>query len=194
MTVLFVTHDQEEALVLSDRIGVMQAGRFEQIADPRTLYEQPATAFVRDFLGQSVVLPAQLIEESPDGSGLVAVPGDGASEGTLRVRVRGAARVGERIAISFRPEHLRLGRANGDDAPGGNGCLRAEVLRQTYAGRYSQLLFRAGGASFQAQLETTERFTGGERVHLAVEPEQIRVWTDEPSATAGPTAPAADGP
>jgi hypothetical protein len=67
------------------------------------------------------------------------------------------------------------------------------VLRQTYAGRYSQLLFRAGEASFQAQLETTERFTGGEQVHLAVEPEQIKVWTDEPSPTAGPTAPAADG-
>jgi ABC-type Fe3+/spermidine/putrescine transport system ATPase subunit len=193
-TVLFVTHDQEEALVLSDRIGVMRAGRFEQIDSPRTLYEQPATAFVRDFLGQSVVLRAQLVEQLLDGSGVVSVPGNGASQGTLRVRALAGARVGERITISFRPEYLRLRRASGEEGQGENGCLRAEVLQQTYVGRYSQLLFRAGEASFLAPLETRERFASGERVRLAVDPEQITVWTDEPSPGAEQSASAADEP
>src|SRR6185369_7653365 len=56
VTVLFVTHDQIEALSLSDRIAVMQQGRVEQVGPPRALYEHPATAFVRDFLGQTVIL------------------------------------------------------------------------------------------------------------------------------------------
>ena len=56
ITVLFVTHDQVEALSLSDRIAVMQRGRVEQVGPPRHLYERPASAFVRDFLGQTVLL------------------------------------------------------------------------------------------------------------------------------------------
>src|SRR5688500_20177150 len=56
ITVLFVTHDQIEALSLSDRIAVMQRGRVEQVGAPRELYERPASAFVRDFLGQTVIL------------------------------------------------------------------------------------------------------------------------------------------
>ena len=55
-TFLYVTHDQEEALTMSDRIAVMRDGRVEQLADPRTLYEQPSTAFVADFIGTSNLL------------------------------------------------------------------------------------------------------------------------------------------
>ena len=55
-TFLYVTHDQEEALTMSDRIAVMRDGRVEQLADPRTLYERPTTAFVADFIGTSNLL------------------------------------------------------------------------------------------------------------------------------------------
>ena len=53
VTFIYVTHDQEEALTMSDRIAVMRDGRVEQLADPRTLYEKPSTAFVADFIGTS---------------------------------------------------------------------------------------------------------------------------------------------
>ena len=66
ITVLFVTHDQVEALSLSDRIAVMQRGRVEQVGPPRQLYEQPASAFVRDFVGQTVILRGRL--DATDGA------------------------------------------------------------------------------------------------------------------------------
>ena len=65
ITVLFVTHDQIEALSLSDRIAVMQRGRVEQVGPPRSLYEHPASAFVRDFLGQTVILPGRVAKLVP---------------------------------------------------------------------------------------------------------------------------------
>src|SRR5207302_9476684 len=75
ITVLFVTHDQIDALSLSNRIAVMDRGRAEQIGSPRSLYEAPASAFVRDFLGQTVILTGEV--ESP-GTEMVAVRMDGA--------------------------------------------------------------------------------------------------------------------
>src|SRR5438093_4156339 len=76
VTVLFVTHDQIEALSLSDRIAVMQRGRVEQVGAPRSLYERPASAFVRDFLGQTVILRGSVATSDP-----VAVAMDGALAG-----------------------------------------------------------------------------------------------------------------
>src|SRR5713101_7689115 len=82
ITVLFVTHDQIEALSLSDRIAVMQRGRVEQVGPPRSLYEHPASAFVRDFLGQTVILRGAVKEVA---NGTVTVALDGALAGsTLR--------------------------------------------------------------------------------------------------------------
>ena len=68
ITFVFVTHDQEEALSMSDRIAVMNAGRIEQIGTPAEVYEQPATVFVADFLGVS-----NLMDASADGDGLVRI-------------------------------------------------------------------------------------------------------------------------
>ena len=69
ITILFVTHDQVEALSLSDRIAVMQRGRVEQVASPKSLYERPASAFIRDFLGQTVILRGRV-----DGGGRADAP------------------------------------------------------------------------------------------------------------------------
>ena len=85
ITVLFVTHDQIEALSLSDRIAVMQRGRVEQVGPPRSLYDQPASAFIRDFLGQTVILRGRL------GG---AVEGRGGP--TAGMRPRGAQRAARR--------------------------------------------------------------------------------------------------
>src|SRR5207244_1944821 len=92
VTVLFVTHDQIEALSLSDRVAVMQSGRVEQVGAPRALYERPASAFVRDFLGQTVILRGVVKELASE---TVGVAMDGALAGTT---LRGCRAPGTRAA------------------------------------------------------------------------------------------------
>ena len=110
ITVLFVTHDQVEALSLSDRIAVMHRGRVEQVGSPRALYERPASAFVRDFLGQTVVL-----------SGRVAAPAPGRAPARVTVAMNGTL---TRLH-AHRPRRgggrARAGRGRDDrDPPGGH--------------------------------------------------------------------------
>src|SRR5437899_12904097 len=108
VTVLFVTHDQIEALSLSDRIAVMQRGRVRQVGAPRELYERPASAFVRDFLGQTVVLRGAVKEIV---GGVVAVALEGALAGsTLRGRAASETMVtpGATAHIAIRPEDIAV--------------------------------------------------------------------------------------
>ena len=103
-TTVYVTHDQEEALVMSDRIGVMSAGRVEQIGTPRELYESPCNAFVAGFLGESNLIEGAVIERSDDRARL-AVPSLGT---TMTGRMRSEVRVGDRATALLRPEVLYL--------------------------------------------------------------------------------------
>src|SRR5207237_7867349 len=99
ITVLFVTHDQIEALSLSDRVAVMNGGRVEQVGAPRELYERPASAFVRDFLGQTVILRGVVKELASDD---VAVAMDGALAGsTLRGRPASGAALAVGTAVQL---------------------------------------------------------------------------------------------
>src|SRR5256714_1295608 len=96
ITVLYVTHDQEEALAISDRIAVMRAGCVEQIASPRAIYEQPATPFVASFVGTTNLLDGMI--GSRDGE-----MAEGAFAGT-RMRAKIHGKVGDNVTISLRPE------------------------------------------------------------------------------------------
>jgi putative spermidine/putrescine transport system ATP-binding protein len=99
ITVLYVTHDQEEAMAMSDRICLMNNGRIEQIGSPRDLYFRPRSAFVADFLGESNIL-----------DGEVVAPGEIAVGQNLRVKARApeGAAPGEKVKLVIRPESLRL--------------------------------------------------------------------------------------
>src|SRR5258707_1147204 len=120
ITVLFVTHDQVEALSLSDRIAVMHGGRVEQVGSPRCLYEEPASAFVRDFLGQTVILHGQ-----------VGTVGSGAADVTVSLNgsLAGCTLVGRRAPsvtltqgalaqVTIRPEDIEVDRAVGRSEAG----------------------------------------------------------------------------
>ncbi|MBI2204288.1 MAG: ABC transporter ATP-binding protein [Candidatus Rokubacteria bacterium] len=106
LTAIFVTHDQDEALVMSDRIAVMNAGRIEQFAAPADVYNRPATAFVLDFVGMS----------SRFHGTVRAVEGDEVSVDTAVgvLRARGRPPVGSRVLVAVRPERLMLGRGDGE--------------------------------------------------------------------------------
>src|ERR671910_2057428 len=97
ITFVYVTHDQEEALTMSDRIGVMRDGRLLQVAGPEELYERPATRFVADFIGRSNILP-----------GTVASPGTVVLVNGDRLDLPTAQDTGTAVGVAVRPERIRI--------------------------------------------------------------------------------------
>ena len=138
ITTVFVTHDQAEALGLSDRIAVMSRGRIEQLGTPREIYDHPATRFVADFIGASTVLRGRAVAVDR-----LAVAGDM----SLRVVAGRALRAGEEVELAIRPERVQL-------APGpGDNVLDARIEGLVYQG---------------AQTEVTARLGDGQRVLVFV--------------------------
>jgi putative spermidine/putrescine transport system ATP-binding protein len=164
ITTLFVTHDQTEALTLCDRIAVMQAGRIAQVADPRAIYDRPATRFVADFVGRSVVLPAERA-----GGGGILVGGEPVATaqpvpptGALDIFVRPQRMT---LATGLTPGRNRLaGVARGLVFVGD----RQEIIVETAAGR-ATIEAASGGAT---PLE-------GEAVVLSWSPEDTLVFPRE---------------
>jgi spermidine/putrescine ABC transporter ATP-binding subunit len=138
ITTIFVTHDQGEALGLSDRIAVMHAGRIEQLGTPREIYERPATRFVADFIGASTVLRGRAA-----GVDRLALPGGG----FLRIETVSAFRAGEEIELAIRPERIRLAGGTGENV------VEGRITGVVYQG---------------VQTEVTAEIPGGQRLLVFV--------------------------
>jgi ABC-type Fe3+/spermidine/putrescine transport system ATPase subunit len=110
ITAVFVTHDQEEALTLSDRVAVMRGGVIEQTGAPREIYDRPRTEFVAGFLGASNFIDGSIVAKE----GAVSIVETAAGRVPASV---GAAGVGEKVRIAIRPERLRLDHAGTDGLP-----------------------------------------------------------------------------
>ncbi len=155
MTTVFVTHDQEEALTMSDRIAVMDRGEVQQIGAPREVYERPANTFVADFLGVSNLLEGTVESRSPEGA-VVDV-------GVGRILVNaGAHAAGDRVRIAVRPEKIRLGHGAQDLG------LRARIRSVVYRGVTTHVFLDAGGRPLVAYLQNQSsepiRLDAGEEV------------------------------
>jgi spermidine/putrescine transport system ATP-binding protein len=141
ITFVYVTHDQEEALTMSDRLAVMDGGHVAQVGTPAEVYEQPATAYVADFLGV-----ANLLEAECTGS-----PGDGLRSirmGSFDLRASGSTSNGP-VRLVIRPERVRVLSAQGEST--GDNCVPAMVERVVYVGSVTQVYLRlTTGASLQA--------------------------------------------
>ena len=127
ITAIFVTHDQEEALVVSDRIAVMNAGRIEQLADPATLYGRPETLYVLDFVGQSMRLAGRVTAAE---AGTLAV-----DTALGQVRVAGSFAPGSHVVVAVRPEAISLGVSDA----GSTNRLSARVREISFLGSRTQL-------------------------------------------------------
>jgi spermidine/putrescine transport system ATP-binding protein len=168
MTFVFVTHDQEEALVMSDRIAVMNRGRVEQLGKAEDLYERPRTAFVANFLGQSNLIPGKVQEVSPGGAVVLT------EHGPLRTVYGADLSVGREVMLSIRPEKLRMER---DDETEGNE-VRARVDDIVYTGAENQYLLEANGqrlVAFQlnSDIGADEDFDYEEEVALYLPPASL---------------------
>jgi spermidine/putrescine transport system ATP-binding protein len=131
-TFVYVTHDQEEALAMSDRIAVMNAGRVEQVGGPREIYEKPATAFVADFIGSLNALDITVGEVV--GGYAVARVGEA---GRVVVPVDGAVATGAALRVAVRPEWVRIEGVSGTTTDGGSR-LEGNVAQIVYLGMYTQ--------------------------------------------------------
>jgi ABC-type Fe3+/spermidine/putrescine transport system ATPase subunit len=137
ITFVYVTHDQEEAMAMSDRIGVMDRGRLLQVGTPSEIYDRPAHRFVMEFIGAANSFEGRLTQHA-DGTGAVDVEG----VGRLRGRVSGSFGEQARAALLVRPEKMRL---SFDDRAAGDGEIAgalAHVSRLGFVTHYTVRLDR----------------------------------------------------
>src|SRR6266487_518006 len=168
-TFVYVTHDQEEALAMSDRIAVMNGGRVEQTGSPREIYEHPQTAFVADFIGSLNALELRIDELV--GSFALARLGE---HERVVVPVGSTVRVGEAVRIAVRPERVQI-EATGSPLLDGGSRLEGTISEIVFLGMYTQFHVdtRAGTlVSHRLADESLSPLTPGSRVTLSWEPEQ----------------------
>jgi spermidine/putrescine transport system ATP-binding protein len=138
ITFVYVTHDQEEALTMSDRIAVMNRGVVEQVADPETVYERPGTTFVAGFIGVSNLMPGEIVSSNGAGTQMRLDAGP-----TVKALDTGGVETGERAHAVVRPEKLELrqaGAASGGDRP----SVEGQVESSLYLGTATQMVVRLG--------------------------------------------------
>jgi putative spermidine/putrescine transport system ATP-binding protein len=170
ITTLFVTHDQEEALAIADRVGVMRDGRLEQLAPPTEVYSRPATPFVAEFVGLSNRLPGEV------RGGEVTVRGR-----TLPLVERDVPD-GQVVAL-VRPEAVTLA----SHASAESGPLVGTVIAVTFLGATSRVTVDLGDTTILAQLQTSDAtaLPAGSRVALTIRPDPVLVSaSSEPAAVA----------
>jgi iron(III) transport system ATP-binding protein len=168
ITTVFVTHDQEEAMVLSDRVIVMNGGCIEQNGSPRELYEQPRSAFVVDFLGQVNHLRGWVVA-GPVGRALVEVP-DSGGLAILPLTVPEPWQLNAEVVVAFRAES-----ANVSPVGGGSG-LRGEIQSSIYLGREIGYVVRIGAARVRVRGSLKAMLSEGTAVEVTVGPTSVYAW------------------
>jgi spermidine/putrescine transport system ATP-binding protein len=153
ITFIYVTHDQEEAMTMSDRIAVMRRGRFEQLGDPEALYERPSTRFVAGFLGVSNLLPGR-IEPSGGSYAVVRL----ADETRLRVP-RAMTNGASDVEVGVRPEKIRMAAAG--ESQGDANVLVGTVRDASYLGVSTQYIVEAAGQRLTVYEQNVERTVHG---------------------------------
>jgi putative spermidine/putrescine transport system ATP-binding protein len=174
ISIIYVTHDQDEALVMSDRIGVFNRGRLEQIGPVEELYERPRTRFVADFIGETNMLPGKVVGGDADYAVLET------ADGPIRARPPAALTARGHATLSIRPERIRLDPA--DKQPGLNR-LAGRIVEAIYMGRGRKYVIETASG---ARLTVTQAAAGagtvvrnaGEEVAAHFAPEDAVIIVD----------------
>ena len=169
VTFLYVTHDQEEALTMSDRLAVMHAGRIVQLGQPREIYEEPADTYVADFLGVSNLMEVQVVERGPDRACQIRM-----GDSTLSVDRAEVDGLGPAHAV-IRPERVRI-EPYGQDGP---NRVPGMIERLVFLGSATQVMLRlAPGALLQALVHndgSEVALSQGTPVHVFLASDALRV-------------------
>jgi spermidine/putrescine transport system ATP-binding protein len=194
ITFIYVTHDQEEAMTMSDRIAVMRAGHIEQLGDPESLYERPETAFVAGFLGVSNLLEGEVAGHE---GGMVAIR---LKDGTV-IKAPAGQNGQTAVRLGVRPEKLRVVTGATDGSSGDLNAVEGTVLDASYIGVSTQYLVETRDGhkmtAYTQNLETAglaDLIARGERVRLTWQPRHTFVVTGPAEHVAGdPHAPEEEG-
>jgi iron(III) transport system ATP-binding protein len=168
ITSIYVTHDQIEAMVISDEIVVMDSGRIAQIGNAVSIYDRPRNKFVADFIGIANFLDAEVLKKMEGSSGLVKVY-DGTRHYEMKSVMSEDVRGGDRVTLFFRPEDLRIiAKPKGDEA----NILEGEILALVYLGNYIDCRIKVGMNEIRAQISKEESIKVHQRVLIEIVPER----------------------
>jgi ABC-type Fe3+/spermidine/putrescine transport system ATPase subunit len=172
ITFVYVTHDQEEALTMSDRIAVMNAGVVQQIGTPREIYEEPVNAFVARFIGTCNLLPVNVISD-PNGSLIVSIDGVGPAPAPDAADMEGAD-----LELAVRPEMVSVAAY-----PEGDGWLAATLVDKVYLGNQWLLRMSVGDHPLTASItilpEELESAAAGAPVYVTWPAHRARLVTKD---------------
>src|SRR5579862_3954615 len=180
VSVLFVTHDQIEAMSLSTKLAVMNQGKIEQLGTAQEVYENPSTPFVEDFIGRVLRFRGNVVEQSEDGP-LVELAG--ASGARLRAAASDEPVSSDTtVQVAIRPEDLQL-----HDGEGAN-VLRCQVEKVLFLGAECELLLRFGDIAYTHVVPRSVLPDLHSTIDLYLPPRQLRVWPERQAASAAKSA------
>ena len=157
ITFIYVTHDQEEALTMSDMVVVMNDGVIQQIAPPKKIYDEPANAFVADFIGESNIISGTMIKDYT-----IKFLGE-----TIECVDKGFEK-NEQVDIVIRPEDIKI-----YDASAEKGIFAGEVVSTVFKGTYYEMGVLCSNYEFTVQ--STKEFKVGQKVKLLIAPDSIHI-------------------
>jgi iron(III) transport system ATP-binding protein len=169
VTAIYVTHDQAEALAISDRIAVMHEGRIAQVGAPRIIYDRPASEFVANFVGRTNLLRGTLTADvAAESIASVSTP-----LGILWCFFPAAAQNGKQISLVIRPEHIAIGKENiAEPTTSPVNRLEGTVRRETYLGEIVEYLVIVSGGEILVRTPFTGQLAGGGQVSLSFSAER----------------------
>ena len=166
ITTLYVTHDQLEALTMSDVVAVMEQGRIVQETSPVDIYQKPETAFVASFIGQSNFLDGRIVSASDGNRGTVET-----AAGAIACWLPEGATVGDRVTVAVRPEDVLV--SDGND-PDGTNVVNGTIVAVVFLGEAQECSVALGEASLRLRLHPSLRISRGQSVRLRLTPEKCR--------------------
>jgi ABC-type Fe3+/spermidine/putrescine transport system ATPase subunit len=180
INVLFVTHDQMEALSLSDRIAIMKAGRVEQVGTPEEVYYQPATPFVRDFLGKTFLLPGKVLGVSEHELKIeihqISAAPLAIQRSKVSSSVNGSPMIGQPVTVAIRPEKIAI---LGTLPEGRRNVIQGKLQAVQFLGDRYEYTVTLGAETRVLVSPASQPLRAGEKVFLELESEGITLWPQD---------------
>ena len=180
VTVVFVTHDQIEALSLSDRIAIMKTGQLEQVGSPEEVYYRPATPFVRDFLGKTFLLPGKILGIAGQQVNVAIQQFDASPLAIQRTNLsasgNGLTGVGKSVMVAIRPEQIELW---AKPPEGKLNMVPANLQSVQFLGDRYEYTVALGSETRVLVSPASRHLRAGEKIYLELKSEGITLWPRE---------------